>query len=203
MKEKPIIFSGLMVREILAGRKMQTRHVVKMQGIDYGGCGGKDSPEWDDPRNWGYEHEDGTWSMLQPGGKEDHQIPCPYGAVGDRLWVREAWRRPNVNTGTKISTRSAIIYRATFDYHDGFGEGWRPSIHMPRWASRITLEITGLRVERLRSITSRDVVAEGFPFSSDLDQFKTTWNHINGKQLGCDWESNPFVFVISFSVLQK
>lgn len=141
MESRPIIFSGPMVRAILEGRKTQTRRPLKPQPI----CG-------DDP-NW-----------IRP--------PCPYGEPGDRLWVRES-------TGFASDVSSGrIIGRYLADgspvMRDGEPADWWysrrlcPSIHMPRWASRITLEITDIRVERLQKISREDAIAEGAREFPDL-----------------------------------
>lgn len=233
IREKPILFSAPMVRAILDGRKTMTRRVVKCKDIDYGGSGGKDSPEWNDPRNWGYEHEDGTWSMLKPSDVSDHQVPCPYGAIGDRLWVREAFDIVNdpaayhVDDGEREDTgyqckdairRGPADERWVVDYAadencrvmDRSGDRkWKPSIHMPRWASRLTLEITGIRVERVQDIENYDAMAEGFPGErwdeghgnigehEPREQFRELWDKLNGPR-GFGWESNPWVWVLEF-----
>ena len=145
MKERPILFSAQMVRAILDGRKTQTRRVVK--GIDetYRGV------------------EDGkAWQMDECG--DCHDVPCPYGVPGDRLWVRETWQYgPDVTAGMMAAgkmSRRHVVYAATVQ--DGHHPpSWRPSIHMPRWASRITLEVIGVRVERLQEISEADAKAEG------------------------------------------
>jgi hypothetical protein len=155
-KERPILFSAPMVRALLDGRKTQTRRVVKSIGKDEGFvvC------ERDDETWWPHRSDDGErcWHTVKRGGHEyqdDTPHSCPYGAPGDLLWVRETWSK------ARSCNCSDIFYRA-----DGETSGrqtafsfieresrWRPSIHMPRWASRITLEVTGVRVERLQEIS--------------------------------------------------
>jgi len=163
---------------------------------------------------------------------------CPYGVPGDRLWVRETWydafgRRPgeahemNVDRFEDGSV-DGIEYRATHDCAaweagcqcnpdgDGKRSEWRPSIYMPRWASRLTLEVTSVRVERLQDITPEGVIAEGLgPFPRcdcevcrmssgmcpadagvHLEEFAALWDSINGKR--ANWASNPWVWVVSF-----
>jgi len=115
---------------------------------------------------------------------------CPYGQPGDRLWVRE----------TFAESRSGVIYRAA-PMFDDCEEGdvswkWKPSIHMPRWASRITLEITAVRVERLQDISEEDAKREGFP---DVVHFYELWTILNGKE---SWRANPWVWVVEFKVAQ-
>ncbi|MFS8079924.1 hypothetical protein UDZ25_14225 [Serratia marcescens] len=181
MKERPVIFNGEMVRAILDGRKTQTRRVMKVQPsehfhpmnmsleLDY-------SARWYTP---GVIDKDG---YLQPAtgqvfgvAGEDEGYACPFGTVGDRLWVRETWSSdfanyyPNDrvwyaadnNRCSDIEVVNGVrgIYSPESDVHVPFR--WRPSIHMPRWASRITLEITAVRVERLNDISHDDAKAEG------------------------------------------
>lgn len=125
---------------------------------------------------------------------------CPYGIPGDRLWVREAWAPHPQDTST-------AFYRATVEAEPGFpvwSSPWRPSIHMPRWASRITLEITRLRVERLQDITDEDLEREGLQEVIDAgvdhdgtprDAWRALWTAINGSE---SWTANPWVWVIEF-----
>jgi len=117
----------------------------------------------------------------------------PYGSVGDLLWVREAWRPidDDIPVG-KLTNGSTIYYRA--DYVSEAGEKWRPSIHMPRWASRITLEVVNIRVEWLQQISRYDSYLEG---CSSVTQFIELWDSINSKR-GYGWNANPMVWVIVF-----
>lgn len=165
MKERQILFSGPMVRAILDGRKTQTRRIVK-QVPHWEHCG-KDIMEWG--LSDCYTEEDGThWLDIQTDVDDNShkEIFCPYGQPGDRLWVRETWTFGTGPVGDEPPgpDNSAIIYRASWDVEvpetplDG---AWKPSIHMPRWASRITLEITGIRVERLNDISEGDAIDEG------------------------------------------
>jgi hypothetical protein len=128
---------------------------------------------------------------------------CPYGAPGDQLWVRETWWWDETKEDLSI-----VQYRASGEmpkYMRGDGEKWRPPIHMPRWASRITLEIVSVRVERVQEITELDAGWEGFPscsVTSDWTEkarpwFRTLWDSINAKR-GFGWEKNPFVWVLEF-----
>ena len=124
---------------------------------------------------------------------------CPYGQVGGRLWVRETWDSAHDNV-----TGTAIFYKA--DFNDTVPKGdftWRPPIFMPRWASRITLEITNISVERLQDITAGDCVKEGSYMATDKDDeggFINLWDSINGKTY--PWESNPWCWVIEFKKVQ-
>ena len=203
MKERPIIFSAPMVRAILDGRKTQTRRVVKL--TDSGRV-----KEPGSPRNW---HLDDPEAVMA----------CPYGVPGDRLWVRETWC-PGSATPLGIGLLPCIgpahlgdkiAYRATDDY-GGDDPPWRPSIHMPRWASRITLEIVSVRVERVQDISEEDALAEGaLEFDSPTTfvdhgmqsvyfpgmgyapaAFIDLWESINAKR--APWESNPWVWAIEF-----
>ena len=178
MTEKPILFSAPMVRAILEGRKTQTRRVIKPQ------------PEKDlDPM---------TVIAAWDAGFID--VKCPYGRIGDRLWVRE-------NFWKDRDTGSLIGYVADDERKYSHNKTVKkiPSIHMLRICSRITLEITDIRVERLQDITQADACAEGVLLQSleDCDSFNTTperqfcklWKDINGPE---SWDKNPFVWVIEF-----
>lgn len=189
-KERPIIFSGPMVRAILAGRKTQTRRIVKPEPIQAGA--------WFD------------WKNLRGIAESLFPLYCPYGKPGDRLWVRETWQMNEPPSGA--------IYRAD-DVAGHIDGGWRSSMFMPRWASRLSLDMTGVRAERLQEITTADAMAEGIPQTAgeahaldliDLDKtpghewdnrtsaenFAVLWDAINGKR--APWESNPWVWVVEF-----
>ena len=201
MKEKPIIFSGEMVRAILEGRKTQTRRVVKPQPVLFG------NKSWD--RGHWAEIADG-WMHVTPqegGTYRDNSklVKSPYGIPGDRLYVRECFAKdvPGCPGG--------ISYKA--DHQDPRGDGpanpmkWKPSIHMPKWASRLWLEVLSVRVERVGEISARDVMAEGVspePGSSVHQirrDFQLLWDSINGKRPGCAWADNPFVWCVEFKKL--
>ncbi len=170
--EKPILFSGEMVRAILDGRKTQTRRVVRREHIPF------------------------VHSLLAGwiSGRWSH-LPLPYGRPGDQLWVRETWLEDTVGN---------IRYRATERAVQDGNWKWRPSIFMPRWASRISLEVTAVRVERVRDISEEDARAEGVDsivatdtYSSYRMGFRKLWDSINAKR-GYSWESNPWVWVVEF-----
>lgn len=225
MKEHPILFTGEMVRAILEGRKTQTRRVMKLQPD----CQGALMPA-PAGKMW-Y-----IWPHLTIDGRmSDYYCACPYGLPGDQLWVRETfglmhssysleygWENDGMYASdipkTKpIGSGLGVIYKATDGYDKEDGEVWRPSIYMPRWASRITLEITGIRVQRVQQITNNDVLAEGimrgededgswlgpldryqyYPFAHASEAYSFLWDHINAKR-GYPWDSNPFVWVIEF-----
>jgi len=202
MKERPIIFKGWSVRAILAGRKTMTRRVVRgvVQTHDL-------LKNIDDRAIIGVRADDGS---LVHGSN----VKCPYGVPGDRLWVRETWSidgggasgywvvyRANIDASPVIIGRDDECQRL-FDYQRG---EWRPSIHMPRWASRILLEITDIRVERVRDISHEDSIAEGMSLdklnnygtgSIARDAFAETWDSIHGPGA---FERNDWVWVISFA----
>jgi len=182
MKERPILFSGALVRAILAGEKTQTRRVVKL--TDSGRV-----KESGSARNWHLDDPNAVFA-------------CAYGKPGDRLWVRETFATQPVGVG--------FIYRSTnlnYLFSSAEGRGWKPSIFMPRAASRITLEITGVRVERLNSISEEDAMYEGAGsllaeheyLDGNPDQyrrcFEMLWESINGPG---SWYLNPWVWVVEF-----
>jgi hypothetical protein len=221
MADKPIIFSAPMVQALLAGRKTQTRRIVKPQpNIDGMGnfC--------HDGSNWG-QHIDGT-----PCTKHFIAKKCPYGKPGDRLWVRENWRPLDGYSNWDVR----VLYgadNAEEHFPDGFdlkgdwqwpkaaSRGFVPSIHMPRWASRLTLIVTDVRVQRLQDISEEDAKAEGCGKAFEVQDlrdamhkllgaasgettgstyrigFAHLWNSINGPDA---WSDNPFVYAVSFIV---
>jgi len=202
MKERPILFSAPMVRAILDSTKTQTRRVLRPQPPG----STTDVMTWhhpDDERkgahfwSWGPDPANPGRDYIQP----DWAVPCPYGEPGDRLWVRETFSPvPMVWTEGGVDHRSDFAYLATGDIIGC--HKWRPSIHMPRSASRITLEITGVRVERLQDISEADALAEGV--SAIMDEmrratprcdFQALWQSINGPD---SWAANPWVWVIEF-----
>lgn len=182
--ERPILFQGAMVRAILAGTKTQTRRIVKGERVSRGMESG--------------------WLLKPYGILNDRQFAtaaCPYGQPGDRLWVREShwWfkdeRDPVTGYYPPKMTVEDVQFRADGD--DG-RKVWRPSIHMPRWACRLVLEITAVRVERLRGISAADCWAEGIPSSPDVDpahEYCDLWEQINGPG---SWQANPWVWVVEF-----
>ena len=189
MKERPIPFSAPMVRALLAGTKTQTRRIVKARDLE--------------------------WMDVHQGLREpDNAERCPYGQPGgDRLYVRETWAAPHAydHLPPRLIPQDARIHYAATE--DRGGLLWRPSIHMPRWASRITLEVTGVRVERLQDISEVDALAEGVTdegsLVTDLNgkdrggtiaAYATLWEVING--VG-SWDDNPWVWVLQFKHLQE
>jgi len=169
-KEHPILFSAPMVRAILAGEKTVTRRIVKSQYL---------SAEWSVKPATAPRHERHTHDWWLPTGVQPYAaLPhCPYGQPGDRLWVRETTEidektSPVVTLARYAADGQPVIYRSTEDHeYDGTVAHWdyprraRPSIHMPRWASRILLEITSVSVERLQAITDEQAQAEGMVYT--------------------------------------
>lgn len=211
MGERPILFSGEMVRGILAGRKTQTRRPVKPRPQDGQVVG-------PGPAGWVLtEHSEGV---------------CRYGLPGDTLWVRETWRP------VMYALQSVIEYAAggptknavgVFDHLKALkkiairlpkrspegdarhSEAWRPSIHMPRWASRLTLRVTDVRVERVQDISEEDAEREGCTstvlaqgvaadeMETAREQFGRLWAELYGAD---SWDANPWVWVVGFEVVR-
>jgi hypothetical protein len=204
MTERPILFNGDMVRALLDGRKTQTRLFVK----------NADNLEvHPSDKNWFFMHHKDC------GGGCDFDcgtFESPYGKVGDRLWVRETFRlgnRYNELSPSDSPSCTPVWFKAGgVEYNGDSGflhvEGrWRSSIHMPRWASRITLEITGVRVERVQDIKLKDIAAEGVRGDTYLGaEWRGKWIHlwdsINGKDKAKCWGANPLVWVVEFEVVK-
>ncbi len=191
MKERPILFNDQMVRAILEGRKTVTRRVMKPQP----------TPCKDGGHHWPcnvhqsmlhvereLQNSEGCWCGLA-------EAACPYGQPGDRLWVREAWAQINV---AQAPGETWVVYREC-DNRTDYGGPWKPSIHMRRRDSRILLEITAVRVERLHDLSDQDVLAEGCSHSemqsgdSLVSVFARLWQSTGG-----DWDANPWIWVVEF-----
>lgn len=220
MKERPILFAGPMVRALLADTKTQTRRIGKTQ------CA-----EWTELAvEYSIHAKKGKVAvathLAYPNGSARHGIcECPCGIPGDRLWVRETWQGPLLQE-FEIDADPEWHYASHLhqyqnpehceyaadggpkpeytDADDVMRQGWRPSIHMPRWASRITLEITSVRVERLCDISPDDCIAEGaWPIEQRelgrgheaVAAFRILWESINGPG---SWAINPWVWVVEF-----
>lgn len=205
MKERPILFSAPMVRAILEGRKTQTRRIVRPQPDCFmGGPGVTDNqgnqvdrfPCWTRPRDA---------AVIA--------ISCPYGQPGDRLWVRETWAYNDVVPLVDRPPGDYIYRAALCRGVTRYDARWRSSIHMPRRASRITLEVTSIRVERLQDISEYGARAEGVVAVNDPEgdcwtdgtyrtAFELLWGQINGfdgePKARAPWASNPWVWVIEF-----
>lgn len=212
MNAHPILFQAAMVRALLNGSKTQTRRIVKPEGavnvFQFRGT----------TANAGSDEPTGEWGWCGSERVVHKHIHCPYGKPGDQLWVRESW---SDNSATHVAgVNQRVYYRA--DYPEGSYKTvlrWRPSIHMSRWASRITLEITSVHVERLNSITEVDAIAEGIQrgrdgmwngaahavkgtpraFHTAIGAYDDLWTHINGPE---SWAQNPWVWVVKFKVVK-
>ncbi|HDT1335783.1 hypothetical protein QM142_19330 [Klebsiella pneumoniae] len=211
MSERGMIFNAEMVRALLDGRKTQTRRPIKWKQTRFTEIGEReDGSKW--PWSEDAEHACDFWH------------PCPFGAVGDRIWVREAFR-----VHSRATDVATLVYKASernswteqtrrvpvaVCNKPATPEKWTPSLHMPRWASRILLEITNVRVERLNAISEEDATAEGVPpagsllpdypgtfltpkgdFATAKVAFQRLWESIYGEE---SWKANPWVWVIEF-----
>ncbi|ENU27042.1 hypothetical protein [Acinetobacter modestus] len=209
MKERPILFNTPMVQAILSGQKTQTRRIVnkaptteinhRLIALDNG---------W----SWQVDQQGIVPTMHR---EIDNPMVCPFGQIGDRLWVRETFRLydsdecPHADFPCGCPKNGTPLYKASHDC--GNGEKWKPSIHMPRKAARLFLEITNIRIERLNDITSEDAKAEGFDYSTHPSaiqmgyaigaktNFRVTWEQIYGQN---EWNKNPWVWVLEFKVIQ-
>lgn len=217
MKERPILFSAPMVRAILEGRKTQTRRVLKHQPIR---CTEMPVLLFPQTKDEAIEQTGYIW----PNAKDQIALLCPYGKPGDQLWVRETWRTDKSmdNIAPRSFSAWPVRYEADGAYlrHGAFYGATdgktRVSIHMPRWASRISLEITGVRVERLQDISEADCWSEGIESCDGLlddmqiialakqmglcvedakPTYAALWESINGAG---SWEANPWVWVVEF-----
>lgn len=242
VKERPILFNGEMVRAILGGRKTHTRRIMASKFFRLEMCNLSTPPhlrsrEYQNRRGDGlYESGSGPFNPSNPSDQRYAASFCPYGMPGDRLWVRETWAETESDAGPVIAYRAGghMVHGTTGEARLGTlkneiftgqvgevypPELWRPSIFMPRWASRITLEITEIRVQRVQEISEEDAEAEGAarqfrtvipvdgkpvgckrPYSMPLSfraGFANLWDSINEKR-GFGWESNPWVWAVSF-----
>lgn len=207
-KERPLLFTGPMVRAILEGRKTQTRRVLKpqLEMVTFIEEVGPRAAFTGKLCASGFEAV-GLSVFNAPGNSG--MVNCPYGQPGDRLWVRETFQLNDLIGGEPGYPLKRIPKKpggcAVFYAPDGDDGPWRPAIHMPRWASRITLEIVSVSVERLQDISEGDAKAEGVKASKTVEMkdgspcyslpYQLLWNQING----CDaWDKNPWVWCISF-----
>jgi hypothetical protein len=187
MTERPILFSGAMVRAILAGTKTQTR---RTRWLDFPNSQAR---EW----TWELAPATGEWVFSFGARRNAHRVVCPYGVPGDRLWVRE----------TFYPSPHQVFYRADVDNPDPTTK-WTPSIHMPRATSRLQLHVVAVRVERLQDITEHDAKAEGcqqavggqgeVPVLTYRTGFVRLWDSINLAR-GQGWLTNPLVWVVEFT----
>lgn len=227
-KDRPMLMSGPMVRALNACTKTQTRRTIKTQPSEIHFT----------PERHSYltgarvEIQAGkAWAVFEYTMGEVEAIPCPYGKPGDRLWVRESWCEASPEHRDHRNVRQAF-YKADGESEEirqrfiqaGHDYRWRPSIHMPRWACRLTLEIIRVRVERLQDISEVDCIAEGIEgkmserwpgkkvwrdylarekdvgpdgewFERPKDSYRSLWESINGPG---SWALNPWVWVVEF-----
>ncbi|EPM0703386.1 hypothetical protein WJE11_001914 [Klebsiella aerogenes] len=238
MKERGMIFNSEMVRAILDGRKTQTRRIMKVQPKP---CNHANWPDYSPDPQW--KSYPGGWccAVCANGTTIDHRhhakgITCPYGTVGDRIWVRETFQGPlfdyeqmesYLEDSSKFENPEFCQYAADgkpapeyYDADDNLRHGWRPSIHMPRWASRILLEITNIGIQRIHSISQNDAAREGLMrlpvtgrycinqgdqyfggASHDAREvFSWMWQSIYGEE---SWNANPWVWVIEFKRIEE
>lgn len=224
MKERPILMSGPNIPPLLDGSKTQTRRALRaslVESINFMGGNGDDElatidsadikfMEWrdDDGKVHGPE-----WCVASAEYPEEGVVPlgqCPHGVPGDRLWVKETWMHREGGVmrdaagGVEDSFDDEIIYRAA--QPNAIGR-WKPSIFMPRWASRILLEVTAIRVERLQDISEADAWAEGCEgYDDDVTggksgyrEYAELWESINGAG---SWLENPWVWVVEFKRIE-
>lgn len=227
MTERGMIFNAEMVRAILDGRKTQTRRIMKVQpeSNQLGLLLITDSTRHSDIGKYHWAESNATGNHVR-----SKLFSCPFGAVGDQIWVRETFQGPlfdyelmdeYLEDSSKFEKPEFCQYAADGghrpeyqDADDNLRHGWRPSIHMPRWASRILLEITDVRVERLNAISEEDATAEGIPpagsllpdypgtfltpkgdFATAKVAFQRLWESIYGEE---SWKANSWVWVIEF-----
>lgn len=204
MNEKPILFNTEMVQAILDGRKTQTRRVMKYQ-TDTTGLDGVYPDRYNRGEHWAFWLPDNR--MVEP---RTHK--SPYGDINNELWVRETWATHPLNAQA-ASTKPSELHPTTPIYYkaeENFTHfTWRPPIFMPRWASRIQLEVTNVRIERVQDISEDDAWAEGISEEAAYEYwhdgpmpdaaFADLWDSINAKR-GYSWESNPWVWVVEFRV---
>jgi hypothetical protein len=206
MTERPILFSAEMIRAILSGRKTKTRRVMKPQ------------PEfYDGDKEWGWISSKAKSMLALVADKGTIHALSPYGVPGDQLWVRETWRceeLPDGLDGTRY--RADDAFQAIKNTHDAASRWleasrpnnpWRPSIFMPRWASRIQLEVISVRFEPVQDITAPEVRKEGVSCilrseTAFVQAFTKLWNSINDKR-GHGWDRNPWVWVVEFKEISK
>jgi len=237
MKERPILFSAPMVQALLTGRKTQTRRIIKPQPdhSQYHEFGGKLIHE-SDHRMWCWKNVvvDNIWDFPGNDDRKELAAASPYGVPGDQLWVRETWTSAYQNGcfGTAMRADNSFSQgkrmhpKGPHFHAKELGEHvrWRPSIFMPRWASRISLDFVEVRVQRLQEISEEDCIAEGVerwvvgdgwreyglsakdeavcgpPMPTAKDSYRTLWESINGPG---SWSANPFVWALTFKEVSR
>jgi hypothetical protein len=189
------------VRALLDGRKTQTRRVINPQPPNVGDVTERTGVGFilfeTEPGQWRIGGSQlsiaSAWDLIRSSSPDLPYMPvwrCPFGTIGDRLWVRETFRLTEVPQ----FENERIFYLA--DGCEDPGVKWRPSRFMPRWASRVDLTITNIRAEPLQDITLGDIRKEGLPTKSTHDDWAAAWDEIHKD--GDDWDSNPWVWVVTF-----
>lgn len=222
MRESPILCNGAMVRAILSGKKTQTRRTIKLAHHNPLG-------QWEACTSGGHGARDRKGNLVPEEvciwhTRTGDTLVCPFGQPGDRLWVRETWYcddyrvisgpylKPDDFDVSEARDDGSLVYAADgLRPYEAEQPIWRSSIHMPRWACRLVLEITDVRVERLQAISDADAMAEGvegingffthnggkYEFRSPRGAFVQLWDSTGG-----DWDSSPWVWVIEFKRLE-
>lgn len=221
IKEHPMLFAGRLAQAVHDGSKTQTRRPITAKNATVLGYPGRQwwhhllwergvrvdhsarsetGTPWDGRPLQAYDYlHVKAWNPVDGQVPADDDDLCAYRVrptiyPGEMIWVRETWH-PGDGTANTAAHRAEPTYR-TIEPWDVWHESphrWFPSIHMPRWACRTVLEVTNVRAEQIKELRAADVVAEGFPFHSDLDQFKATWNDLyRGEH---SWDANPWVWV--------
>ena len=217
-KERGIIFAGHSVRAIREDRKTQTRRVIMPQPPtceEVKAICGCDYAWFRDDRADHFRVAGPVWTVRQLMNVDNPRLKSPVGYPGDRLWIRETWQQvkiyPDGQRCCVANPRKGfgkLIYAADFGSPDCTEEPpprWRPSLYMPRWASRINLEVMAIGVERLHDISDVDLVREGYGDENgvaDRDAFRAAWDKLN-KARGFEWKLNPWVWVVGFRRLTK
>lgn len=216
MKARPITFSAEMVRAILDGSKTQTRRPIKpqppsveqilrMSGSNYHWMQIPHNEQW-------WQVAGPVWAVREAMSLSNPRLRCRYGATGDLLWVKETWRLwepetssihgepidPAIFEGRLSDKGLGWLKSGSIEYKADIGDDgpWRSARYMPRWASRITLRITDIRIERVQDISYDDAIAEGIR----IDDFNALWNSIYGERH--PWSSNPWVWVLEFEIFE-
>lgn len=207
MQTKPILFNGEMVRAILDGRKTQTRRVIKNRS----NCPDFYAYEPSFSYPYCFRRADARWDSFKT-IEELTAKYCPLGQIGDRLWVRETWAISPYHPATYDGP--AYFYRADYQPMSDVAIKWKPSIHMPREVSRLTLEVVDVRVERIQDISEKDAIAEGIeaighgwknykkpnspPWCTPTYSFKSLWDSVYKT-----WEQNQWVWAIKFKRVEE
>jgi hypothetical protein len=207
-RERQILFSAPMIRALLDGTKTQTRRLMNPQPVH------AQHHEWngavihDDEQRlwcWKWHTYDNLWDEHVRDDERRHlAVKCPYGRAGEQLWVKETWTHDADSLDDARAqhedamSMSSVYYRASMPDDEAETMRWRPSIFMPRWASRITLKIVEVRVQLLQEISEDDARAEGV---ADRASYALLWDRINGASRSLCWAKNPWIWALTFTRL--